>query len=87
VGDPLGFTITNNSPGLLLIRMRSGHTIHLGVGETTGELPEPEISGNPRIEPLRERGLITVKTVASKAGPAAKERRPPAAADQGGAPR
>jgi hypothetical protein len=81
--------VTNASRNLVLIRTRSGPTIYLDSGEQTDELPEHEIIGNPQVEPLRERGLITVYTVdkpkprgASAAGKASAKTEKPA--DTGG---
>jgi hypothetical protein len=84
----LAVTVTNASRNLVLIRTRSGPTIYLDSGEQTDELPEHEIIGNPDVEPLRERGLITVHTVdkskpraASVAGKASAKTEKPADTD------
>jgi hypothetical protein len=60
-------TVTNLSRDMMLIRLRSGETIHLHAGEVTAELPDAEIVGNPRVDVLIERHQVAVKEVAAPA--------------------
>jgi hypothetical protein len=77
----LPIQITNSSDGPVLIRLRSGATVHLATGERSPELADSEVRNNPRIEPLLERRLIAVREVAATSrggrgrGGAAKGRR------------
>jgi hypothetical protein len=57
------FQITNTSNGPVLIRLRSGATLHLVSGEESPELEDPEVNDNPRLERLLVRHLITVREV------------------------
>ncbi|WP_157996022.1 hypothetical protein [Thermomonospora amylolytica] len=58
--------ITNNSNGPVLIRLRSGGTLHLSSGERSPEIQEFEVNDNPRIQSLLERDLIEVREATSK---------------------
>jgi len=68
----MGFKITNASNGPVLIRLRSGATLHLAPGEQSPELEGPEVRNNPRLEPLLARRLVTLEetspTAASRGG-------------------
>jgi hypothetical protein len=58
------FQITNTSNGPVLIRLRSGATLHLLSGEQSPELEDPDVRNNPRLEPLVSRGLVSLHEVA-----------------------
>jgi hypothetical protein len=64
----LPFQITNTSNGPVLIRLRSGATLHLVSGEESPELEDPEVRKNPRLERLLERHLITVREMPPSQG-------------------
>jgi hypothetical protein len=59
------FQITNTSSGPVLIRLRSGATLHLVPGERSPELEDPDVRNNPRLEPLLARRLVTMQEVSS----------------------
>lgn len=70
--------ITNKSSGLILVRLRSGATLHLAAGEKSPELEDADVRDNPRLESLLQRNLIAVEelTPADKpSGSAAKRSR------------
>jgi hypothetical protein len=83
------YRITNRSAGPVLLRLRSGRTIHLRAGAQTPDLEGADVHGNPRLASLIERRLIVVDEV-GKAAPekAAPAKRAPAkkAAPGGTAP-
>ena len=83
------YRITNRSTGPVLLRLRSGRTVHLRAGAETSDLEGSEVNGNPRIASLVERRLIAVQEVipagsgrrprtAAKSAPAAKSAAPAA---------
>ena len=59
----MALTVTNVSRTLVVVRLISGESIHLRPGERTGELAEAEIRGNPQVETLAERHLVSVDAV------------------------
>jgi hypothetical protein len=61
----MALTVTNVSGMVLLIRLRSGDSLHLGPGERTGELADAEVRDNPRVDTLVERGLVRIGDVAA----------------------
>lgn len=70
--------ITNKSSGVILVRLRSGGTLHLAAGEQSPELEDVDVQNNPRLESLLQRNLITVEDVTSPekpSGSAAKRSR------------
>ncbi len=69
------YRITNSSTGPVLLRLRSGRTIHLRAGAQTGDLEGAEINGSPRIASLADRRLITVEDVTPPKAAAASRRR------------
>jgi hypothetical protein len=52
--------ITNKSGSVVLVRLRSGATVHLAAGEQSAELDDVDVRNNPRIESLVQRNLVTV---------------------------
>lgn len=70
--------ITNKSSGVILVRLRSGGTLHLAAGEQSPELEDADVRNNPRLEPLVQRNLIAVEDVTpadKPSGSAAKRSR------------
>lgn len=70
--------ITNKSGGVILVRLRSGGTLHLAAGEQSPELEDADVRNNPRLEPLVQRNLIAVEDVTpadKPSGSAAKSSR------------
>jgi hypothetical protein len=74
------YRITNRSTGPILLRLRSGRTVHLRAGAETSDLEGSEVNGSPRIASLVERRLIAVQEVT----PAGTGRRPRTAAKSAG---
>jgi hypothetical protein len=66
----MALRITNISRSLVLVRLLSGRTIHLAAGEQSGEVPEPELRGNPRVQTLVERNLVALDDPAPPRKPA-----------------
>jgi hypothetical protein len=87
----MAVTVTNVSRMVLLIRLRSGGSLHLRPGERTGELADAEVRHNPRVDTLVERSLVHIDDVpAETAGsvedaPTAEDVQETAAADEAGA--
>jgi hypothetical protein len=52
--------IENKTDTTVLLRLRSGMTLHLGARQTSPQLEDADIRGNPRIDSLVERGSIAV---------------------------
>lgn len=61
----MAVTVTNVSGMVLLIRLRSGRSLHLAPGEPTGELADAEVMDNPRVDTLVERGLVRIDPLAA----------------------
>lgn len=59
----MSYRIVNRSAGPVLLRLRSGRTIHLRAGGDAPDLEGAEILGNPRVASLVERRLIAVEEV------------------------
>lgn len=59
----MALKVTNVSSNLILVRLRSGDTVHLRPGEQTRELPDAEIKDNPRVTALVERHLVSVDKI------------------------
>ncbi len=57
----MSYRITNRTSRTVLLRLRSGQTLHLGAGARTDELDGAEINGNPRIASLVDRNLVAVE--------------------------
>ena len=57
------YRVTNRSSAPVLLRLRSGPTLHLAPGEHSASLHSAEVMRNPRIESLRERRLVDVDEV------------------------
>ena len=47
----------------LLVPLSSGATLRLSPGQTSRELPDREAMHNPKIDKLRRRGHVDVRTV------------------------
>jgi hypothetical protein len=65
----MGFKITNTSSGPVLVRLRSGATLHLASGEQSPVLEDPEVRNNPRLDALRGRRLVTLEEATPAAAP------------------
>ena len=65
----MAVTVKNVSGMVLLIRLRSGGSLHLGPGERTGELADAEVRDNPRVDTLVERGLARIHDVLAEPAP------------------
>lgn len=50
--------VQNKTNTSVLVRLRSGATVHLRAWETSAELEDVEVRDNPRIDVLAERGLV-----------------------------
>jgi hypothetical protein len=61
----MAVTVTNVSDMVLLIRLRTGGSVHLRPGERTGELAGAEVYHNPRVDTLVERHLVRIDDVAA----------------------
>jgi hypothetical protein len=61
----MAVTVTNVSDMVLLIRLRTGGSVHLRPGERTGELAGAEVYHNPRVDTLVERRLVRIDDVAA----------------------
>ena len=59
----MALKVTNLSRNLILVRLLSGGTVHLRPGEQSGELPDAEFNGNPRVEDLVRRRLLGVEEI------------------------
>lgn len=60
--------VTNMTDRLVLVRLRSGATVHLGSGESTAELDDSDVLDNPRLTPLIERAVVRVDTAGGSSG-------------------
>jgi hypothetical protein len=71
--------IINLSSGLLTLELNSGEALHLAPSETSGSLPDLEVTGNRPVQRLLDRDLIAVEQEAepatAKARPAARRKR------------
>jgi hypothetical protein len=65
--------VTNMTDRLVLVRLRSGATVHLGGGQSSPELEDADVLDNPRLAPLLERAVVRVDAV-SGAGSSAPEK-------------
>jgi hypothetical protein len=62
--------VTNLSRNVVLVRLASGGTVHLGPGEQIDELADAEVKGNQRVQELVERRLLAVEDVPERKKPA-----------------
>jgi hypothetical protein len=69
------YRIINSSAGPVLLRLRSGRTLHLRSGAQAADLESAEVNGNPRIAALVERRLVTVEEEAPAASTRAQSKR------------
>jgi hypothetical protein len=71
------YRIENKTGTTVLLRLRSGVTLHLGAGQTSPELEDADVLNNPRIEKLVARGSVTMVDVeeASAGGAPRRPRR------------
>lgn len=58
--------ITNTSGHMVLLRLKSGQTIHLRPKEESAILEDADVRGNARLSALRDAHLITIDEVAAK---------------------
>ena len=49
------------SSGPLVVPLSSGRSVRLSPGESSDELPDVEVTNNPKIDKLRERRMIEVQ--------------------------
>lgn len=54
------YLVENKTNTTVLLRLRSGMTLHLGARQTSPELEDADVGGNPRIDSLVDRGVIAV---------------------------
>ena len=80
------YHVTNRTSRTVLLRLRSGQTLHLAAGARTDDIDGAEINGNRRIASLVDRRLVTVDSSEAAAGSAPKrsKRSGKAKADTGG---
>ena len=64
--ETVEITIKNLTRGLLLVPLNSRETLYLASGETSGTVPDFEISRNAKIEKMANRGLIKILRVANE---------------------
>ncbi len=58
--------VKNQTAQLMLLVRNSRETLYLAPGETSGPIPDSEISRNAKIEKMANRGLIRILRVASE---------------------
>ncbi len=58
--------IKNQTKQLILVPLSSRATLHLAPGETSGAVPDSEISRNAKVEKMANRGLVKILRVASE---------------------
>lgn len=73
----MSYRITNRTSSTVLLRLRSGQTLHLAAGAKTDALDGAEIHGSPRIASLVQRNLVLIEggsdsATGSGRGPRAK---------------
>lgn len=68
----MSYRVTNRTSRTVLLRLRSGQTLHLAAGARTDELDGAEINGNRRIASLVDRHLVTLEKSAASTAPAKK---------------
>jgi hypothetical protein len=58
----------------VVVNLNGGAAVRLSPGQASGELPDAEVDGNPKVDKLREQRLITVEAVAlPRSEPAQRE--------------
>jgi hypothetical protein len=65
----------------IVVPLGSGSTLRLSPGQTSDEIPDVEVQNNPKVEKLKDQGVIVVES-AAKPKPGQKE--VAAARDDGG---
>jgi hypothetical protein len=83
----MGFTITNTSDGPVLVRLRSGATLHLAAREQSQVLEDPDVRNNPRLEDLLARQLVELQEVSPTATARARRDTAPAGGSRRTRPR
>ncbi len=61
--------IINRTSRPVLVRLNSGDTLHLGPEATASGLKGVELTGNVRINRLKEKGIISIEPIPAKAPP------------------
>ena len=59
--------------GHLLVPLSSGTTVRLSPGQSSGEMPDVEVTDNAKVDKLRLQGLIDVETTETEESEAAAE--------------
>ena len=68
------YRIENKTGTTVLLRLRSGVTLHLGAGQTSPELEDADVLNNPRIDKLVARGGVSMGEVEEASADAAPRR-------------
>ena len=67
----------------IVVPLGSGSSLRLSPGQTSDEIPDVEVQDNPKIERLKDQGVIAVES-AAKPKPKSGQKEVAAAGDDGG---
>ena len=59
----MSIKIENKTNRLVILRLTSGQTLFINPGTFPGEIGDEEISNNPMVKKLLDRGVITVHSI------------------------
>jgi hypothetical protein len=69
----------------IIVPLGSGSSLRLSPGQTSDEIPDVEVQNNPKIEKLKDQGVIVVESAAKpKPGQKPGQQEVAAAGDDGG---
>jgi hypothetical protein len=65
--------ITNPTSTLVMVHLNGGDTLRLSPGQTWSDIPEAEVTSNPKVDKLQRQHLIVVEPMEHKAAPARRK--------------